>query len=175
MPMNTYFKKTGKRLLNLNLFLISGVLAIGIPALAFQITDKNETNKQIIDNFSRKEMAVMAKNTLFPNLNPSQPEGTEPKTINVVVTAYSSTVEETDSTPFVTASNTITRDGVIANNLLPFGTKVRIPEIYGEKIFVVEDRMNARKNGHQFDVWLPSHTEAEQFGVKRTYIEILEG
>ena len=39
------------------------------------------------------------------------------------VTAYSSTPEETDDTPFVTASGTSVRDGVIATNFLEFGTK----------------------------------------------------
>jgi len=170
--MITYFKTRGKRLLNFNLFLISGVLAIGIPALAFQIPEKNDVNEQTITNASEEGLITIGKNTLVQNSGPLFPKT---KIIQVIITAYSSTVEETDSTPFITASNTTTRDGVIANNLLPFGTKVRIPEIYGDKIFVVEDRMNARKSGYQFDVWLPSHFEAKQFGVKRTYIEILEG
>jgi 3D (Asp-Asp-Asp) domain-containing protein len=173
--MNTYFKIQRKRLLNFSLFLISGVLAVGIPALAFQIPEKNDTKEQIVNNFVKEELLTIGENTLISNSSPISPESKANKTIQVVITAYSSTVEETDSTPFITASNTTTRDGVIANNLLPFGTKVRIPEVYGDKIFVVEDRMNARKSGYQFDVWLPSHVEAEQFGVKRTYIEILEG
>jgi len=43
------------------------------------------------------------------------------------------------------------RDGVIATNILPFGTKVRIPEIFGDKVFVVEDRM-ARKHADRVDI-----------------------
>ena len=93
--------------------------------------------------------------------------------IGAVLTAYSSTVEETDSTPFLTANGTYVHDGVVANNMLPFGTKFKIPAIYGDKIFSVEDRMNLRVENHHFDIWFPSHSEAEQFGVKYAYIEVL--
>src|SRR3989344_4334376 len=63
---------------------------------------------------------------------------------DVTITAYSSRPEETDSTPFIAASGKRVFDGMVAANWLPLGTKVRIPELYGNKIFVVEDRMHAR-------------------------------
>lgn len=93
--------------------------------------------------------------------------------IDVLVTAYSSTPEETDDTPFTTAAGTSVRDGVVANNLLPFGTRIRIPGIFGEKIFTVEDRMHWRKSGYQVDVWFPAKGDALSFGVKSAYIEII--
>lgn len=96
------------------------------------------------------------------------------KKIKVVVTAYSSTESQTDDSPFITASNKYVKDGIVANNMLPFGTKIRIPELYGDKIFVVEDRMNKRMGNHRFDIWFPSQTLALNFGVKTTEIEILE-
>ncbi|MFA5742808.1 MAG: hypothetical protein WCX77_02510 [Candidatus Paceibacterota bacterium] len=96
------------------------------------------------------------------------------KQLKVVLTAYSSTVEETDDTPFITANGSTVRDGIVANNLLPFGTKIKIPELYGNKIFTVEDRMNARKSKYNFDIWFPSHDSATDFGIKSTYIEIIE-
>lgn len=95
-------------------------------------------------------------------------------TINVVITAYSSTEDQTDSTPFITASNKDVADGIIANNMLPFGTKVRIPHLFGDKIFTVEDRMNKRKSDYNFDIWFPSRELAVNFGVKTTELEILE-
>lgn len=101
------------------------------------------------------------------------PEPKVVRTIQVVVTAYSSTVFETDDDPFITASGSYVRDGIIANNLFSFGTKVRLPELYGEKIFVVEDRMNSRKGRYHFDIWFPSHQEAKNFGAKLTDIEVL--
>ena len=94
--------------------------------------------------------------------------------IKVVVTAYSSCPEETDDTPFITASGKSVADGVVANNLLPLGTKIRIPELYGDKVFVVEDRMNSKKSDYHVDIWLPSKTLALNFGVKTAEIEILE-
>lgn len=96
------------------------------------------------------------------------------KTIQVVVTAYSSVPNQTDDTPFITASNKYVRDGIIANNLLPFGTKVRIPKLYGDKIFVVEDRMNKKKGNYHIDIWMPNTPLAVNFGVKTADIEILE-
>lgn len=158
---------------NLNFFLIISVLAAGIPALAYQVSEgsmaNNAQNTPVFES-----LVIMEENTLIASANPSQPEQKTVKSITAVITAYSSTPQETDSTPFITASNTRTRDGVIANNLLPFGTKIRIPELYGNKVFTVEDRMNARMGDHRFDIWFPSHAEAKNFGVKKTLIEIVE-
>jgi 3D (Asp-Asp-Asp) domain-containing protein len=91
----------------------------------------------------------------------------------VLVTAYSSTPDQTDSTPFITASGTQVRDGVIACNFLRFGTRVRFPQLYGNKIFVVEDRM-ALRNSHKMDIWFITRWQAKQFGVKWLKVEVLE-
>ncbi|OIO50040.1 MAG: hypothetical protein AUJ36_00940 [Parcubacteria group bacterium CG1_02_41_26] len=93
--------------------------------------------------------------------------------IMVMVTAYSSTPEETDDTPFITASNTVVRNGIVANNGLPFGTRVRLPEIFGDRLLEVEDRMHWRKADNQVDVWLPSKEEAVHFGVQYATMEIV--
>ncbi len=90
----------------------------------------------------------------------------------VRLTAYSSSPEETDSTPFTTATGNTVRDGIIAANFLPFGTKVRIPSIYGNKVFVVDDRMHPRMV-NVVDIWMPSKQAALQFGFANAYIEIL--
>lgn len=92
----------------------------------------------------------------------------------MVVTAYSSSLWETDDDPNITASGTLVRSGVVANNLLPFDTKVRIPKLYGDRIFIVEDRMNSRKDSYQLDIWFPSYWEAKKFGVKTLNVEILD-
>ena len=96
------------------------------------------------------------------------------KKIQVKVTAYSSAPEETDDTPFITASGKYVSDGIIANNMLPFGTRVRIPDLYGDKVFTVEDRMNKKKSDYHIDIWMPSKPLAVNFGVKTAEIEILE-
>jgi 3D (Asp-Asp-Asp) domain-containing protein len=120
------------------------------------------------------QLATIQDNSLLAIANPSNPEPEVAHKLNVVVTAYSSTPWETWGDPFITAAGTGVREGIIANNLLPFGTKVRLPEIYGDKIFVVEDRMNSRIGYYHVDIWLPSYGEALNFGAKRTYIEVLE-
>ena len=97
----------------------------------------------------------------------------EPNKMWVAITAYSSTPSQTDSDPFITASGDWVEDGVVAANFLPFGTKIRIPELYGNKVFVVKDRMNPRKK-HQIDIWFPSRKEAIQFGAHYGYIELVE-
>lgn len=89
----------------------------------------------------------------------------------VIITAYSSTPDQTDSTPFITASNTRVRDGIVAANFLPFGAQIKIPAVYGDKIFTVEDRMKSNK---KVDIWFPTREEALNFGAKIAEIEILE-
>ena len=96
------------------------------------------------------------------------------KKIKVIITAYSSTTWQTDDTPFITANGSTVRDGIVANNMLPFGTEITIPELYGNKVFTVEDRMHSRKSNYHVDIWFPTLEEAQEFGVKETYIEIRE-
>ena len=94
------------------------------------------------------------------------------KSVEVIVTAYSSREGETDSTPYTTAAGTTVRTGVVAANWLPLGTQVRIPEIFGDQVFTVEDRMHER-NSHKLDVWFPNTSDALRFGVRTTRVEIL--
>jgi len=105
----------------------------------------------------------------------SQPQGeiTVVKKVKMIATGYSSTVAQTDSTPFITASGSTVKDGIVANNMLPFGTEIRIPELYGEKVFVVEDRMNRKKGKYHVDIWFPEYDQAKEFGAKTIYIEVL--
>ncbi len=77
------------------------------------------------------------------------------KTLTMRITAYSSSPDETDSTPFITASGMTVRDGIVASNVLPFGTKIKMPALFGEKIFTVEDRMSRRMK-NVVDIWITS-------------------
>ncbi len=89
------------------------------------------------------------------------------------VTGYSSREEETDDTPFITASGLGVRWGTIATNAHPFGTKIRFPEVYQDKIFIVEDRMNARYK-NRMDIWFPHYSDARRFGLRNLKVEIVE-
>ncbi len=95
------------------------------------------------------------------------------KELFVTMTAYSSTVDQTDSTPFTTALGTQVGDGIVAANFLPFGTKIKIPQVFGDKIFTVEDRMNKRYL-ERIDIWFPDRESARNFGLKTLKVQILE-
>ena len=118
------------------------------------------------------ELASIQGNSFLSLSNPQDPITI--KKVKVVVTAYSSTIWQTDDTPFITASGASVEDGIVANNLFPFGTEIRIPELYGDKIFVIEDRMNQRKGYYHVDIWFPEYEQAKEFGSKTTYIEVFE-
>ena len=93
-------------------------------------------------------------------------------TYTVTATAYSSTPDQTDDSPFITASGTHVRDGIVATNFLPFGTVIKIPNIYGDKLFVVEDRMN-RRYTDRVDIWFADRGSAIQFGKRTITIEVV--
>jgi len=96
------------------------------------------------------------------------------KKMEITVTGYSSRPEETDDTPFITASGRLVEDGIVAANFLAFGTKVRFPELFGDKIFVVYDRMHERFSEDRIDIWFMTTEEAKNFGIKKTIMEIIE-
>ncbi len=89
-----------------------------------------------------------------------------------MVYAYSSTVGQTDASPFITASGEYVQDGIVANNCLPFGTVVTFPELFGDKQFVVEDHMAARYGCASFDIWFPTITAARSFGKNYTTVNV---
>ncbi len=89
----------------------------------------------------------------------------------VTMTAYSSTKDQTDATPCITANGyNVCKHGsenVIAANFLPFGTRVQFPELFGDREFIVQDRMN-RRYTNRVDVWMKSRGSAKQFGIKHS-------
>jgi len=101
--------------------------------------------------------------------------GEPSRVITLPVTAYSSTVDQCDSTPCITANgynlckhNT---QNVIATNMLPFGTKVRFPDYDPDTIYTVQDRMNARYY-YRADIWMKTRQEAKIFGIQNLKMEI---
>ena len=90
----------------------------------------------------------------------------------VTVTAYSSEERQTDGSPYITAKNTFVRNGIIAANFLPFNTRVRMPQYFGDKEFVVEDRMNERYF-ERIDIWMSDTEAAKAWGARRVKIEVL--
>jgi len=160
-----------KNIQNIALALSILILVLGtIPAFETHSQERNALD----DPSSIGERIVLAQgNSLLPITPPHSPERVV-SAIPVIVTAYSSTPDQTDDTPYITASGKSVRNGIVATNLLPMGTKIKIPALYGDRIFVVEDRMHPRKN-YMVDIWFPTYWEAKTFGVKQAYIEVLDG
>jgi len=158
MPLSDYYKT-----------IVSAVLVIVITGCVISL--KVLAGDEFVLEEQVSEFQMFEQATLLPIAQPPQPRVV--KRVNVVVTAYSSTVEETDDTPFITASGEWVEDGIVANNLLSFGTQIRLPEIFGDKIFIVKDRMNSRKSNYHVDIWFSSKTEAIKFGAINATMEIL--
>ena len=167
--------------------IIGGSLSVLILALAFSVSllysmsflEKSlawiNLNKKQEFSQETPQLLILNSNSLLALSNPSNPEPKVVKKMNVVATAYSSTVGQTDDTPFITASGKQVEWGIVANNYLDFGTKIRMPTLFGKEIFVVEDRMHYRKWSNHIDIWFPSKQQALNFAAKRIYIEVLEG
>lgn len=84
-----------------------------------------------------------------------------------IYTAYTAIPELTDDSPTITASLETVEIGGCASNDFPFGTFIS-SDLGNCR---VNDRMNSRysfnKNGiYNIDIFLPTYTEAKEFGVK---------
>ncbi|MFA6136179.1 MAG: hypothetical protein WC705_02370 [Candidatus Paceibacterota bacterium] len=148
---------------------------------------EKEVGKEVISGFSAKALAqgiVIPQDSndtvAFEDSVRERPtanfveEYENGSSLVVWATGYSSEPEQTDDTPFITASGSTVRDGVAAANFLPMGTRFRVPEIYKNKIFTVEDRMNSRFGNQQIvDIWFEDTNDAHEFGRKIVAIELL--
>ena len=65
----------------------------------------------------------------------------------------------------------VSRDRVAANWLPPM-TKIQIPELFGEKVFVVADKMDTCYKD-RIDIWMPTRTEAINFGKQEADVFVL--
>lgn len=154
------------------------------PALAdaaVKEADAQESDQEIIiSNDSMVKDAVMDSEAakLASNATSTQPQS--PKVVSTsthTMTAYSSEAAQTDASPCITANGfNVCEHGIedtIAANFLPIGTKVKIPDLFGDRIFTVRDRMNQR-HANRVDVWMKDKASAIKFGVKVAKIQVLE-
>ena len=112
---------------------------------------------------------VTVDNPLYSKVEAKEIEP-EFKVVVAQVTAYTSSVDETDSTPFETASGARTRDGILAcPPKYEFGTVI---EIKG-KNYVCEDRMNRRyHNQERFDIWVETKDVAYEWGLQEVEVKV---
>ncbi len=157
----------------------AGILDIFDPLKISQILTKTkggfkQTSQEILLNEQGYfGFSLMQNDSVLATRSPITPKTYKPKEAYIVAaTGYSSTPEETDHTPFITAAGTHVRDGVIATNFLPFGTVIKIPELFGDRTFIVEDRMNNRY-WMNIDIWFAEKELAKEFGKRVVKIEIL--
>lgn len=118
--------------------------------------------------YARSDISIEEQRPVETVLKSALPPDT---TLTLTVTGYSSTPEETDSTPFTTANGTRVRWGIVATNLLPFNSRVRVKGEFGDEIFIVTDRMHPRFS-HRLDIWFPTREEALAFGKQRLEVEV---
>ncbi|WP_420597141.1 3D domain-containing protein [Deinococcus sp.] len=101
-------------------------------------------------------------------------------TRTVKATAYNSEVAQTDNSPFITATGTRVRPGVVALSrdllrVFPYGTRVTLQDKAGllnGRVFTVEDTMHVRKV-NTVDIWMPSRSQALKWGVRSVKITAL--
>ena len=155
---------TGFRAGVLTPVLLAAMLAASTPTIADSGIEKIEYRLPL-------GVIIINAGSIFQAKSPSTAETASRFLMDI--TAYSSSADETDSTPFITASGTRVRDGVIASNAFPLGTKVKIPELFGDKVLTIEDRMHERFTD-RIDVWMPSKWSALRFGKKQAEVEIVE-
>ncbi|MBU0598089.1 3D domain-containing protein, partial [Patescibacteria group bacterium] len=146
-----------KRLIIVLLIILIGEFSFPYQATASEIKIEPSIFESTQINFSiAKEPPVLH----LPEI-PDRPQPEAKRSLKISVTAYSSTPDQTSGDPLITASGSRVRDGIIAANFLPIGTKVRFPEKYGNKIFIVEDRMHQRY-WQRADIWMETRDAAKQ-------------
>lgn len=166
--------KTIKKLLKLLIFvLIFDYVLFPAPILASEI-EKPKDILDIIINFNQRE----TYNDLnFDNFLPVHDDIRVVKRSFHAITAYNSEVGQCDNSPCITANGFNVcehgKEDTIAANFLRFGTKVKIPELFGDRIFFVRDRMN-KKYSDRVDIWMKNKSDAVKFGIKRAQIVVVE-
>lgn len=163
----TFYRRYRSQLAILGLFLSSPWIFPPLPTLAAANQRGEEVSR--VETFLSSAFIEQNQEPLY---FPSTAVRSARYEIIVPATAYSSTPDQTDDTPFITASGTRVRWGVVAANFLPLGTQIRLPDYYGEQIFVVEDRMNDRYD-YRLDIWMETREQAKQWGIKRVRVEVL--
>ncbi len=184
-------------------FLLASIASISIFTIGFSIEpDSSEMPNSIVEmeDFSAEEESFSISSTgiISPTSssgyhkpqalamnNPDEEKNQVKKSLTVELTGYSSTVDQTNSQPCITANGfdvcSYGKMGTVAANFLEFGTEIKMPEHFGDKVFVVRDRMNTRYDrpsaSHYkgyIDIWFPTRQEAQSFGRIKSEIKILE-
>ena len=141
----------------------------------------NETNSGILLNRQyiakpSQSLVLLTDEDLAKRQTEWQEQRRETKpavgTVYMTASAYNSLANQTDASPYRTAIGSMTREGVVASNYFPIGTRLRLPDVFGDREFRVEDRMNPRYF-KTLDVWMENYTDAKSFGRKYVKVEVV--
>jgi len=169
-----FFKRQpGRQFVELSIAILV-IWAFVANSLVPQTVEAKTFDFGLISRFFTQDNEQIVDDSLssFPSVSDADPR----QVMWVTMTAYSSDVAQTDSTPCIPADASYDlcehyeeygEQNTIATNFLPMGTQVRFPDLYGDKVFVVRDRMNARYGRGRGDFWMPERELAKNFGVKR--------
>jgi len=163
-PRRVTIKLPESKVNNLEQFVNKKSATVSEPALNFTLVAQPQENK-VKDKASTYSIATLDESEI--------PAG---KSMVVTMTAYNSEAAQTDGDPCTTANGfNVCKHGVedtVAANFLPLGTKVMIPDHFGDRVFVVRDR-TARKYGNRVDVWMLKRSDALQFGKRHLRVVVL--
>ncbi|MDD5031573.1 MAG: hypothetical protein PHR36_00830 [Patescibacteria group bacterium] len=166
-------KNAKKLIFSLILVFLFDFFLFPMPALALEAAEEAKTQEMLAE-IALEE--INEPGQVIVNHLPENDVWAVERVVQRVITAYNSEVGQCDDSPCITANGfNVCEHGeedTIAANFLKFGTKVRIPELFGDKIFVVRDRMNS-KFANRVDVWMVEKQDARKFGEKLAKIEIL--
>ena len=173
-PNRVFSLKLVKRIIiTLITVLIFEFFLFPMPTLASEIKAEEPPEVSLETQINENAFVKQVKNSL-----PDNQELKVSWSVYRTITSYNSEVSQCDGSPCITANGfNLCEHGIedsIAANWLKFGTKVRIPELFGDRVFVVRDRMNKRYPD-RVDVWFKDKSESRKFGVRIAKIEILEG
>jgi len=155
------------------------------PALADEaiIEAQTKSEKLLEEDFMISNEEIVKNDEIDSSIRSNYLPNHEEKKVIVVststhsMTAYNSESGQTDNSPCITANGfNVCEHGIedtIAANFLKFGTKVMIPELFGERVFVVRDRMN-RRYTNRVDIWFKDYNDAINFGLKVATIQVIE-
>ena len=96
------------------------------------------------------------------------------KRIDVTATAYDACEICCGKTDGITRTGTNAREGntiAVDPEVIPLGSKVYIPEL--EQIFTAEDT-GGKIKGNRIDIFLATHEKAQQFGIKKLSVYVLD-
>ncbi|MBD3281624.1 hypothetical protein GF391_02650 [Candidatus Uhrbacteria bacterium] len=163
-----------------NRHLIRGSWFLSLLILVLLIIFSSAVIGGVLYDFFIKEVQAEVEKALLTKADNCELNLAPKEVLRVNATAYSSSPAQTDATPCVTATGydvclnyaLYGADNTIASNFLPLHSVVKIPDIYGDKLFVVRDRMNQRYGRSYIDIWMPTYSMARRFGVQNVEIEV---